>query len=189
MIQPTVGRMVNVWPGRSWPGVHSHHTLTQPFAGIIAHVWSDTMINIGYFDANGMHYSKTSVTLVQPEDADQPRPEHGYCEWMDYQVGQAAKADAMRHELDAYRANFGPLPAPSDSPMKASSEYAQEEVGMSAGTIADLNSTQETYDGPQTGLAEGGEPVDANEDTAQTRQPLQPGDKGYIAGLGEQSLT
>jgi len=83
MIKPTPGRMVNVFPGRSWAGAHSHHELRQPLAGIIAHVWSDNMINIAYFDSEGEHYSKTSVYLMQPEHQG-AKPEHGHCEWMDY---------------------------------------------------------------------------------------------------------
>jgi hypothetical protein len=49
-------------------------------------------VNLAVFDSNGVSHSRTSVQLVQ---AGEDKPEHGYfCEWMPYQVGQAAKAAA-----------------------------------------------------------------------------------------------
>lgn len=80
MIQPTVGRVVWYWPNaaRSQP---------QPFSASIAYVHSDRCINIGYIDHNGLHAAVTSVALLQ--DGDEPIGPH--CQWMPYQVGQAAK--------------------------------------------------------------------------------------------------
>jgi hypothetical protein len=44
----------------------------------------------GRFDSNGVSHSRTSVPLVQ---AGEDKSKYGYfCEWMPYQVGQAAKA-------------------------------------------------------------------------------------------------
>jgi len=54
----------------------------------VAHVFNDVLVNLSVFDSNGVSHSRTSVKLVQAGEA---KPEHGYfCEWMPYQVGQAA---------------------------------------------------------------------------------------------------
>lgn len=82
MIKPTVGRVVWYYP----PG---HPQGYQPLAAIIAHVWSETCVNLAIFDANGvpMPEPPTSVLLVQPENE---VPTGGrYCTWMPFQVGQS----------------------------------------------------------------------------------------------------
>lgn len=81
-IKPTIGRVVWYYPGGHAPGA-------QPLAAIVAHVWSDTCVNLAIFDANGVPLPNppTSVLLVQP-DNDLP-PVGNYCTWMPYQVGQA----------------------------------------------------------------------------------------------------
>ena len=90
-ITPTVGRVVHYIPGEN-----DDHMAKgggdQPLAAIVTHVWNDRMVNLVIFDANGVPYPKTSVTLVQPEDIEQP--EAGFCQWMPYQVGQAEKSEA-----------------------------------------------------------------------------------------------
>ena len=53
------------------------------------HVFRDNLVNLTVFDSNDIPHGRTSVPLVQEDEA---KPEHGYfCEWMPYQVGQAAK--------------------------------------------------------------------------------------------------
>jgi hypothetical protein len=84
IIPPTVGRVVWYYPpGRTPP--------QQPQAAIVAHVWSDTCVNLAIFDDNGQPVPKppTSVLLVQ-EGAEVPSGGH-YCTWMPYQLGQAKK--------------------------------------------------------------------------------------------------
>lgn len=81
MITPTIGRVVWYHPPDSVP--HA-----QPFAAIVAHVWSDTCVNLAYFDANGLAHNATSVLLVQ--DGSEV-PAANYCEWMPYQKLQAEK--------------------------------------------------------------------------------------------------
>lgn len=88
MIKPTVGRVVWYRPFASDLGPHPYD---QPLAALVAHVWSDTCVNLAVFDANGNQYNKTSVLLLQD---DNPRPSEGFCEWMPFQKGQAAKYDA-----------------------------------------------------------------------------------------------
>lgn len=77
-MKPTIGRNVLFRPA---PGV-TH-------AAIITAVHSNTMVNLVVFDAYGVSSGKTSVQLVSPG---QDKPEFGqFCEWMPYQVAQAAK--------------------------------------------------------------------------------------------------
>jgi len=91
MIEPTVGRVVWV------RGVSESEPL---LAGIIAKVWNSTMVNLGVFRDNGNCSGFTSVALYQGEG--EP-PAGMYCEWMPYQKGQAAKAEAL--ELAAVTAD------------------------------------------------------------------------------------
>jgi len=85
MIKPTVGRVVYYTPGYgeniAWDG-------SSPLAAIVTCVWSDTCVNLGIFDANGVTASRTSVPLIQ---GDAPKPSGYFCEWMPYQLQQAAK--------------------------------------------------------------------------------------------------
>ena len=56
---------------------------------MVAYVWTDNLVNLTVSDHYGKTFGMTSVQLVQTGE---PRPENGYfCEWMPYQVGQAAK--------------------------------------------------------------------------------------------------
>jgi hypothetical protein len=84
MIKPTIGRVVWFYPT-------GHKAGEQPLAAIVAHVWSDTCVNLAVFDANGrpMPNPPTSVLLLQEGNE---RPTGGnFCEWMPYQIGQAKK--------------------------------------------------------------------------------------------------
>lgn len=84
MIKPTVGRVVWYHPEFVPDSVTNERT----FAAIVAHVWSDTCVNLAVFDSNGVPYNRTSVFLFQGEGE---RPGSQYAEWMPYQIGQAAK--------------------------------------------------------------------------------------------------
>lgn len=91
MIIPTVGRIVWYRAGDARPE-------TPPLAAIVAYVWSSRMVNLAVFDAEGGHFPKTSVRLIQ--DGDSPA---GWgeptCSWMPYQKGQAAKTEALEAKL------------------------------------------------------------------------------------------
>ena len=93
VIKPTVGRVVWFYP-------YSHEDFpkqpNQPLAAMVACVWSDTCVNLVVFDANGYPHSKASVFLYQ---GDGDKPDSGYCEWMPYQKGQAAKAEDLEKKL------------------------------------------------------------------------------------------
>lgn len=88
-IKPTVGRVV-------WYKAHPADTFAGAGDGfqaaVVAKVWSDTCVNLGVFDANGNVHGRTSVLLVQP-GAEVPAA--GYCTWMPFQLGQAAKTQQL----------------------------------------------------------------------------------------------
>ncbi len=94
MIKPTVGRVVWYHPARSDPGPLPGGG--QPLAAIIAHVWSETCVNLTVFDANGTPYGRTSVFLYQGGEW---KPDAGFAEWMPYQKGQAAKTEALEAKI------------------------------------------------------------------------------------------
>lgn len=99
MIKPSIGRVVWFTP--------SSNTGSADFApgallaAIVAHVHSDRLVNLAVFDANGRAHSRTSVTLLQDDDA---KPEGGYfAEWMPFQKGQAAKQEAAEAKPNVAR--------------------------------------------------------------------------------------
>jgi len=76
-------------PALAATGAFAHIDGRKPLAAIVAHVFNDALVNLAVFDSNGMSHSRTSVPLVQ---ADEAKPEHGYfSSWMSYQFGQATK--------------------------------------------------------------------------------------------------
>lgn len=82
LITPTVGRVVLVYP-------RGRDSDSPPLAGIIAHVHSDILINVGVFASDGTTFALTSVSLI-PADEDIPYGEN-VATWMPYQAAQAAK--------------------------------------------------------------------------------------------------
>ncbi len=95
MIRPTVGRVVLFTP--STLVGEAVQAYGHPCAAIVTHVWSDRMVNLTVFSADGKSYARTSVALIQDDDA---KSERGYyCEWMPYQTGQAAKTEALEKQL------------------------------------------------------------------------------------------
>jgi hypothetical protein len=97
MIKPTIGRVVWFTPSTTPSPGFAHIDPAQPCAAMVTHVWSDRMVNLVVFDANGNPHGKTSVALLQDDD---PKSPHGYfCEWMPYQVGQAKKHEGDIEEI------------------------------------------------------------------------------------------
>lgn len=101
IIQPTVGRVVHFYPSIEDPLWVSG----RPLAAIVAYVWSDSCVNLAIFDSNGVSTNRTSVYLVQPGNE---RPSGGFCEWMPYQKGQAAKTEALERQLIGVDLASGP---------------------------------------------------------------------------------
>lgn len=95
MIIPTNGRIVLYHPSQFDTNVMTVHD-SRPLAAIVAHVFNDGLVNLCVFDSNGHPYGRTSVPLHQ---GDGPCSSSPYCEWMPYQKGQAAKAEALEAQL------------------------------------------------------------------------------------------
>lgn len=85
MIKPTVGRVV--WYYEQKPKDEG----VQPLAALVAHVWSDTCVNLAIFDVDGVPVRQppTSIRLVQ--EGEEVPATGRYCTWMPFQVGQAKK--------------------------------------------------------------------------------------------------
>jgi hypothetical protein len=99
IIKPTVGRMV--WYRPSQYDVEEcravQHDTEQPCHAMVAYVWNDRLVNLVVYDHDGVYFTRSSVRLLQDDDV---LPDNsGYAEWMPYQKGQAAKAEALEQEL------------------------------------------------------------------------------------------
>ncbi len=98
MIKPSNGRIVWYTPRHSGDG---HPPIIQtgvdPLAAMVVHVHGDRMVNLLVVDSDGYRHRRTSVVLLQ--DDDRKPEEGGFCAWMPYQSGQAAKAEALEAQL------------------------------------------------------------------------------------------
>lgn len=92
-IVPTVGRVVLYTEGTAdrFPGSHEQR------AAVVADVNDDGTVNLGVFDQYGNAHARQNVILVQ---AGEERPDGPYCEWMEFQVGQAVKTQALQRNQD-----------------------------------------------------------------------------------------
>jgi hypothetical protein len=85
MIKPCAGR--HVWYYPTGADVINKTIDAQPHAALVAHVFSDTLVNLAIFDSTGRPYNRTSVRLLQ--DNDEPQPGESYCAWMPNRKSQA----------------------------------------------------------------------------------------------------
>jgi hypothetical protein len=88
VIAPTVGRVVLFVHKRDCYEFGFCIIAGRPHAATVAAVHSNRLVNLSIADANGKQFNRTSVTLRQPGE---PEPGGDYCEWMPYQIDQAAK--------------------------------------------------------------------------------------------------
>lgn len=88
MIKPSIGRVVWFWENA---GIAAHPQ-AQPHAALVTYVHNDELVNLTVFDSAGYPGAHTSIPLWQGEGE---RPQGRHCEWMPYQKGQAAKAEAQ----------------------------------------------------------------------------------------------
>ena len=105
-ITPTPGRVVWYYPSKN-DALQSFSSVAagMPLAAIVAHVWNDTCINLMVIDPNGNPAPRAPVMLLQ---GDGDRPGDNFAEWMPYQKGQAAKAEATAIDLGAAARAAGP---------------------------------------------------------------------------------
>lgn len=85
MIKPTIGRNLHYFLAGKHDDEH---------ACLLVGVNSDTNINLAVFNHDGSHFRAENVLLVQPED--KPPNDVPYAAWMEFQKGQAAKAEALQ---------------------------------------------------------------------------------------------
>lgn len=97
LIKPTVGRVVLFMPGAAAHISFAKPSNGEPCAALVTRVWGDRCINIAAFDANGTPFGFTSVRLLQGDDV--AREGEMHAKWMDYQKGQAAKAEQLEAKL------------------------------------------------------------------------------------------
>lgn len=97
-MKPTVGRIV--WY-RAKLLENSHPKESPEQAAMIVKAHGERMVNLVVFGHDGAVVPMTSVTLVQ--EYDEAPFDHGYCEWMPYQKGQAAKTEELEKKLAAER--------------------------------------------------------------------------------------
>lgn len=113
MIRPTNGRVVLFTPRPNDYQI-TQFDVKQPLTAHVAHVWGDRLINVTVIDSYGQHWPRANVVLLQD---DEPKPEGvAFCTWMDYQKGQAAKAEAAEAALLAAQsaAKYDAARGPSD---------------------------------------------------------------------------
>ena len=116
MIPPTIGRIVWFHPPRN---EHVHGGTLQ--AAIVCFVHNERLVNLAVFDHQGRQYPATSIELWQ---GDTDRPKDYYCEWMPYQIGQAARHVAElpndgRRQLGSGSQATGPGIPQNDGPRAA----------------------------------------------------------------------
>lgn len=98
VIVPTIGRKVWYWHG----GVTAKNAKRQPMDATVCFVHNERLVNLGCRDHKGASFNATGVPLLQPGD---PTPDEGvsFCEWMEYQKGQATKTEKLETALEAAR--------------------------------------------------------------------------------------
>lgn len=95
MISPTVARMLHYFPTTE---ERERADIGEgPLAAVLAAVIDERTVNIGVFNRGGRVFGRENVTLQQDGDA---APEGGgYCAWMAYQKGQAAKTEQLEKDI------------------------------------------------------------------------------------------
>ena len=104
MITPSNGRIVWYTPYKN-ELLSPYGMVTQrdkdgktiPLAAMVAAVHGDRTVNLIVFDANGHLFPVTPRTLLQDDDVGNEGG--GYCQWMPYQKGQAAKTEALEAKI------------------------------------------------------------------------------------------
>lgn len=104
VIQPTIGRVVLCCPNEDRRLSHLVAVEGEPLAALVAYAYpvneaGQHFVNLSLSDHIGQHCAVQGILLVQ--DGQEP-PETGkaYCHWMPYQLGQAAKTEAVLSEAN-----------------------------------------------------------------------------------------
>ena len=116
-IIPTNGRVMLYWPVPNERAVIVQHDPAQPLKCDVCHVWGEDLVNVLVTDSNGRQHVRTSITVVQ-EGGPYRAEELGgqpYVTWMPYQLGQAAKHEALEKKLEAAQITPGEIKARADA--------------------------------------------------------------------------
>jgi hypothetical protein len=105
MISPSIGRIVWLY----LRGKTQLQAKEQPHAAIVAYVHSDTLINVAYFDSNGLHQRAAGVRLLQEGEEAPGTP---FCAWMPYQQEKAKAGDHNSESAEPRPQPGTPVPAP-----------------------------------------------------------------------------
>lgn len=110
IINPTPGRIVHYFPSAA-DGISSLNG--HPLAAIVAGIHGDRLVNLAVLDSYGNWQQRSAVPLVQPGD---DRPNSSHASWMEYQLGQAAKAEQLEQQLEQ---QLETQPSPAETPSDA----------------------------------------------------------------------
>jgi hypothetical protein len=115
LLKPTAGQIVWYYP----PYSDTLHKIfgsvreKKPLAALIAHVWSDTCVNLTVIDPNGNLTSRTSVLLHQGEGQ---RPDPGFAEPRPMELGEFIAGELS--EITVGGSTGKALPPLSDAQME-----------------------------------------------------------------------
>lgn len=150
-ITPTIGRKVWFRPlGIGYTDAGPVHSLDadQPMDATVIHVHQDGTVNLLVVDHMGCIHPMRGIALRQ---ADDEAPSQPYCEWMPYQVSQAAKHEPAEVALTSTAPDTQP-PAgdvqPDAAPVVAGGDVpdvagpAEANAGSQDETTADAPSEQ-----------------------------------------------
>jgi hypothetical protein len=108
MLKPTPGQVVWYYPADT----DTLHALfgsvreKKPLAALIAHIWSDTCVNLTVIDPSGNLTSRTSVLLHQGEGQ---RPGAAFAEWVPLELGKFVTGELAAIAGDGTGAALPPL--------------------------------------------------------------------------------
>jgi hypothetical protein len=133
-ILPTVGRnLLYFHAAAEHDQMHAAPPPGQPLMAFLAGVQSDEVVNLMVLDYHGVPFSRVGVPLVQEGE---PKPEGAFAAWMEYQIGQAAKTEALQAQAGlvivqtapqpvAAAAAADPAPQPEPAPLPEPAPAAQ----------------------------------------------------------------
>lgn len=88
-MKPSIGRVIWFHPEAGDKFITTQDN--QPVPALICGIHSDTQINVGGFDFNGLPFARQGVRLL--EVGESPTEGEAYAEWMPYQIQQAAASE------------------------------------------------------------------------------------------------
>lgn len=103
MIKPSIGRKIWYWPGPEDKYLKCLDIKT-PFDATVVFVHDSGTINVLVLDHEGSLYRRQSIPVIQ--EGELKPDDSGFCVWMPYQIGQAAKTQEAEAKAKA-KGGFG----------------------------------------------------------------------------------